>query len=93
MPRRFAIFLFLLATIPVARGQTGTDEHLPTPKGLAADVRFWEKVFGEYNNPDHCIFHDKDDLSMIYVVKRLPGVTRKDNPRHAPVSGCFARGD
>jgi membrane-bound lytic murein transglycosylase D len=47
---------------------------LPTPAGLADDVHFWEAVFAKYS-PDQCIFHDRDDLTMIYAVKRLPGVT------------------
>ena len=45
---------------------------LPTPPGLAADVRFWEDVFGKYL-PDECIFHDKDNLAMVYAVKRVEG--------------------
>ena len=54
--------------------------RFPTPRGLAADVHFWEKVFGQYS-PDECIFHDKDNLSIIYAVKRLPGDTPAQQSR------------
>ncbi len=48
---------------------------LPTPAGLSDAVHFWEKIFGKYT-PDQCVFHDKDDLRMVYAVKTING----DNP-------------
>lgn len=57
----------------VARAATA-DTPLPTPAGLADDVRFWERIFTKYK-PDQCVFHDKDDLRIIYVAKKLPGST------------------
>lgn len=51
-----------------------TDEPLPTPDGLEADVKFWEAIFSKYK-PEHCVFHDKVDLSVVYAAKRLPGAT------------------
>lgn len=47
---------------------------LPTPAGLDGDVRFWEAIFSKYS-PEQCVFHDKDDLSIVYVVKKIPGAT------------------
>jgi membrane-bound lytic murein transglycosylase D len=49
-------------------------DRLPTPEGLESDVKFWEAVFSKYK-PDQCVLHDKDDLSIVYAVKRLPGAT------------------
>jgi membrane-bound lytic murein transglycosylase D len=53
---------------------------LATPPGLEKDVRFWEKVFSRYKK-DQCVFHDKDDLGIVYFVKRLPGATPKEQAR------------
>lgn len=47
---------------------------VPTPAGLEPDVRFWEDIFSKYR-PDQCVFHDKDDLSIVYFVKTVPGST------------------
>ncbi len=56
---------------------------LPTPAGLEADVKFWEKVFSKYR-PDQCVFHDREDLSIIYAVKTLPGATPEAQRRMVP---------
>ena len=55
-------------------------ERLPTPPGLEGDVKFWEDVFAKYK-PDQCVLHDKDDLSIIYAVKTLPGATPAQQAR------------
>lgn len=47
-------------------------DRLPTPLGLESDVKFWESVFAKYK-PDQCIVHDREDLSIIYFVKRVTG--------------------
>lgn len=39
---------------------------------LKVAVQFWELVFSGFNN-SHCIIHDRDDLSLIYVAKKLSG--------------------
>lgn len=44
---------------------------LPLFPGLESDVTFWEGVFSKYK-PHHCVFHDRDDLSVIYGVAKLP---------------------
>jgi membrane-bound lytic murein transglycosylase D len=58
----------------------GREAPLSTPAGLEKDVRFWEKVFSRYKK-DQCVFHDKDDLGIVYFVKRLPGKTPKEQAR------------
>ena len=59
-----------------AQAVDGAD-RLPTPLGLESDVKFWESVFHKYK-PDQCILHDKEDLSIIYAVKRLEGRNQAD---------------
>lgn len=54
---------------------------MPTPKGLEPDVRFWEDVFAKYS-PDQCVFHDRDDLSIVYIAKKLPGGTPQAQVRN-----------
>ena len=54
---------------------------MPTPKGLEGDIRFWEAVFETYT-PEQCVFHDKEDLSIVYVVKKLPGSTPQAQVRN-----------
>lgn len=55
---------------------------LPLFPGLEADVAFWESVFSKYK-PHHCIFHDRDDLSVIYGVAKLPEVSPDAQSRTA----------
>ncbi len=54
---------------------------LDEPSELKNEVAFWEKVFGYYE-PRDCILHDKDDLSVIYAVKKLPDSSPKEQARH-----------
>jgi membrane-bound lytic murein transglycosylase D len=54
---------------------------LPTPEGLEPDVRFWESIFSTYT-PDQCVFHDKENLEVVYVVKKIPGATRAAQARN-----------
>lgn len=70
--RRLVLLCWALALPALA---ASPETPLPTPKGLASAVRFWEDVFAKYS-PDQCVFHDRDDLSMVYLVKRVEG----DNP-------------
>jgi membrane-bound lytic murein transglycosylase D len=49
-----------------------------TPRGIESDVQFWEDVFSKYS-ADTCVFHDRDDLSVIYGVKTLRGNRRAQN--------------
>lgn len=73
-----ALIFFNAAYTDVAVG--GSSVSLPTPTGLGEDVGFWEKVFSSVT-PDQCMFHDKNDLSMVYFVKQLPGQTRAQQAR------------
>lgn len=75
MSLRALLWICLFATASKAWAE------LPTPIGLERDVKFWEKIFSQYT-PDQCVFHDKDDLSIIYVVKKLPGSTAKAQLRN-----------
>jgi membrane-bound lytic murein transglycosylase D len=76
----------LLACFGVAYAQDGqtanTEEsyqkRLPTPEGLADDVRFWEKIFKDYG-PDECVFHDEWNLGVIYYVATVPRVKGSNN--------------
>jgi membrane-bound lytic murein transglycosylase D len=49
---------------------------LTTPEGLSKDVKFWEKIFGEYG-PDECVFHDDWNLDVVYYVAPVPRVVKK----------------
>lgn len=51
-----------------------TKAPMPTPAGLETDVAFWEDIFAKYR-PDQCVFHDKEDLGIVYFVKTVPGET------------------
>jgi membrane-bound lytic murein transglycosylase D len=70
-----AIMLWVLQT-PLAFSQTkmtGGDPYA----NLKVAVQFWELVFSGFNN-SYCIIHDRDDLSMIYVAKKLSGSTPQE---------------
>lgn len=61
---------FLLLMAPLAA--RAADEPFPLYPVLESNVRFWEKVFAEYSLSQG-IFHDKDDLEIIYgVLEVLP---------------------
>jgi membrane-bound lytic murein transglycosylase D len=49
---------------------------------LKAAVAFWELVFGGFSG-SHCIIHDKDNLSIVYVAKKLFGNTPDDQAQSA----------
>ncbi len=70
---RRLVLLFWASAAPLYAASP--EAPLPTPSGLAPAVRFWEDIFDKYR-PDQCVFHDRDDLSMIYLVKQVQG----DNP-------------
>ncbi len=60
-----------LGSLPVfARDSSALLEE---PAEIRSDVVFWERVFGHYQTND-CILHDRDNLSIVYAVKRLPDV-------------------
>jgi len=70
-------FIVLLPVTAFAAGQPRSGaaaDPLPTPSALKSDVRFWESIFTKYG-PDDCLFHDKENLSVVYFVKRLPPVS------------------
>ena len=48
-----------------------TGNHIPTPKDLRSDVKFWEKVFSTYGAQD-CVIHDSRHLDVVYLVTHLP---------------------
>lgn len=58
------------ATPLLAEQRVEASPILSVPKGLEPDVRFWEMIFSKFE-PDHCVFHDKDDLRMVYLAKRI----------------------
>lgn len=78
MNRRLVAFMYVLVAWAGSPLYAATFhpllERLPTPEGLAVDVAFWEKIFAKYS-PDECVFHDKDNLTAVYAVKKLPTVT------------------
>ncbi|HUP00624.1 MAG TPA: transglycosylase SLT domain-containing protein [Gemmatimonadota bacterium] len=43
------------------------DEPFPLPPGLEPAVEFWGKVYSEWSQ-DEVVFHDRDDLSVVYDV-------------------------
>jgi membrane-bound lytic murein transglycosylase D len=45
--------------------------EIEVPSGLEAEVEFWEDIFSKYS-PNQCVFHDKDNLTKIYAVVKLP---------------------
>lgn len=49
---------------------------LLTPDGLGKDVKFWERIFSEYD-PDECVFHDEWNLDVVYYVAHVPRVASK----------------
>ena len=75
-----SLLFALVFTCASAMAHAAPEGALPTPAGLESDVRFWENVFSRYK-PDQCIFHDKEDLSIIYFVKKLPGDTPEAQTR------------
>ena len=81
----FACVILLLqapAAVSLTRqGGAAVSKSLPMPEGLEADVHFWEKVFSKYS-PEQCVFHDKDNLDVIYVVKKIPGFTAAAQSRN-----------
>ncbi|MBM4253143.1 MAG: lytic transglycosylase domain-containing protein [Deltaproteobacteria bacterium] len=67
------LFVGALHASAVAAAQLPLEamEPLPTPPELQSDVRFWETIFTKYS-PDDCLFHDKENVSIQYFVKRMP---------------------
>ncbi len=70
-----AIILWALGTHP-SFGQT-TNTGADSYANLKVAVQFWELVFSGFNG-SYCIVHDRDDLSMIYVAKKLSGSTPQE---------------
>lgn len=61
---------FILFFSPLAAG--ADEEPFPVYPAIEKNVRFWEKVFGEYSLSQG-VLHDRDDLGIIYaVVEVLP---------------------
>lgn len=62
----------LVAIYVLSANHAGAAEfEITHPAGLSDEVKFWEKIFSEYT-PDQCVFHDKDDLTQVYMVAQLP---------------------
>jgi membrane-bound lytic murein transglycosylase D len=62
-----AVFCFVATFFP----KIAVAFEIDTPAGLETEVQFWEDVFSKYT-PDHCVFHDKDNLTKVYAVVKLP---------------------
>jgi membrane-bound lytic murein transglycosylase D len=60
--------------------EIGDNRHLATPEGLQNDVKFWERIFGEYG-PDECVFHDEWNLDLVYYVAPVPRSRNSDGSR------------
>jgi membrane-bound lytic murein transglycosylase D len=65
---------------PVAEANQ-VDDAMAMPKGLEPAVKFWESVFTRVS-PNQCLFHDRDDLRIVYLRKAIPGATRKAQARN-----------
>ena len=76
----FAISWLITCFSGFAHAESSPDSVLPIPPGLEPDVRFWEMVFSRYS-PEHCIFHDRDDLRIVYLAKRMDKSTSDSGER------------
>jgi membrane-bound lytic murein transglycosylase D len=70
----------LMNTISLAEVDQGSKDQrspgsLETPDGLKTDVKFWERIFSEYN-PEECVFHDEWNLDAVYYVAPVPRIGR-----------------
>ena len=63
--------LLVLALAPSAGGpapaRAQQEVLFPLPPGLEPAVEFWKKVYSEWSQ-DQVVFHDRDDLSVVYDV-------------------------
>jgi len=72
----FALVTLILATSELGWARTSVDyipKSLEVPAGLEKDVKFWERIFTEFD-PEECVFHDEWNLDVIYYVSRVPRV-------------------
>lgn len=75
--------LGLILLLAIARGAGGPtaaraqqDDPFPLPKGLESAVEFWKSVYSEWSQ-DEVVFHDRDDLGIVY---RVIDQDRSDDP-------------
>lgn len=71
----FALFAFVSLTPP--NSLTASEDfdlsqiaHTFPARGFETEIEFWKKVFAEYDSR-HVLFHDRDDLRLIYKVERF----------------------
>src|SRR5690606_35041803 len=48
-----------------------SDDLFPVPKQLQPRVEFWKKVYSQWGS-DQVAFSDRNDLSLVYYVEKLP---------------------
>ncbi len=66
-PLLMAVFCFVAIFFP----KIAVAFEIEVPTGLETEVKFWEDIFSKYS-PNHCVFHDKDHLTKVYAVVKLP---------------------
>ncbi len=65
--RIFITFLCLFLLFTATKGQAEQPVRFPVYPVIAPNVNFWEEVYGTYTSRQG-IFHDKNDLSLVYGV-------------------------
>ncbi|RPI06136.1 MAG: lytic transglycosylase domain-containing protein, partial [Zetaproteobacteria bacterium] len=50
--------------------------HFPKPVALAPNVEFWKRIYTEHGVGDF-VLHDRENLSVIYAVVRVPEATNQ----------------
>ncbi|HKY60225.1 MAG TPA: lytic transglycosylase domain-containing protein, partial [Gemmatimonadota bacterium] len=64
---RIAVFFALTLLLIPARPVHAQDDPFDVPIGLERAVDFWKRVYGDWSQ-DQVVFHDRDDLGVVYRV-------------------------
>jgi len=77
---RTLLILFIAGLTASAAAAAPGD--FPRPSALAADITFWERIYGEVGT-DGGLIHDTRDLGLVYEVVKIPnGLSRRARERH-----------
>lgn len=66
----FSLAVLLMSAFPQGDSAFASESNFPLYPVIEDNVRFWEKVYGEYNLSQGVI-HDRNDLGIIYAVITL----------------------
>jgi hypothetical protein len=73
--RKFCLLLFLLcfpiSVFAIEPVGFPDPQRFPLPKGYEPNVRFWMKVYGEWEQ-DEMVIHDSRNMDVVFEVIEIP---------------------